>query len=430
MLRVVRGRPFEGELRVPGDKSISHRAALIGALAEGRTEVEGFLAAGDCLSTLACLERLGVEVRLDGGGDGGRLVVVSGGPDTWLEPPDVLDAGNSGTTLRLLLGLLAGRPFFSVLTGDASLRRRPMRRVAEPLRTMGAFIDGREGGQLAPLAVRGGRLRPGSFRTAVASAQVKSAILLAGCQAEGVTTVEEPSPSRDHTERMLRAFGAEVAVEGPAVCVTGPARLRGRAVRVPGDISSAAFLLVAAALVPGSRLTVRDVGVNPTRTGVLDALQAMGARVAVCNRRDWGGEPVADVVVEAAELRGIALGGADIPRLIDEIPILAVAATQAQGVTEIRDAAELRVKESDRLAALARELRRLGARVEPLADGLRIEGPCRLVGAACRSEGDHRIAMALAVAGLVADGETVVDDDRCIAISYPSFADDLRCFQP
>lgn len=423
----VRVRPsqgFRGEVAVPGDKSISHRAVMFGALAEGTTRVRNFLAGEDCLSTVGCLRALGAEIELPAGPEG-EVVVRGRGAAGLAEPDAVLDCGNSGTTMRLLLGILAGQPLFAVLTGDDSLRRRPMGRVAGPLRRMGAAIDGRRGGDLAPLAVRGGNLRPGEFTLPVASAQLKSALLLAGLAAPGVTAVTEPSRSRDHTERMLRHFGVPVRVEGATAVVAGPAPLTARDVDVPGDISSAAFFLVAGAIVPGSRVTLRGVGVNPTRAGIIEALRAMGAEIGLLNPREAAGEPVADIEVSSSALRGIQVGGALIPRLIDEIPALAVAAAFAEGVTEIRDAGELRIKESDRLAALARELIRLGATVEELPDGMRITGGTPLRGASCRTYRDHRMAMALAVASLAAAGETVIDDPGCAAVSFPDFWHEL-----
>ncbi len=424
VLRVRAARGFVGEVPVPGDKSISHRAVMLGALAHGTTRVTNFLAGDDCLSTVACLRALGVPVALADG-----TAVVEGRAGELTEPADVLDCGNSGTTMRLLLGILAGRPLFAVLTGDSSLRRRPMGRVVAPLRTMGALLDGRAGGELAPLAVRGGFLRGARFRLPVASAQVKSALLLAGLAAEGRTEVEEPAPSRDHTERMLRHFGVAVEAEPGRAAVTGPARLLARDVEVPGDISAAVFFLVAGAVVPGSRVVVRGVGVNPTRAGALEVLAAMGARLRLLDERQIGGEPVADVEVESSSLRGVSVGGSMVPRLIDEVPALAVAAACAEGVTEIRDAAELRVKESDRISAVAAQLRRLGVRVEELPDGLRIHGGGRLRGAEVEAGGDHRLAMALAVAGLVAEGETVVRGASCAAVSFPGFAAVLSLFQ-
>ncbi len=425
-LALRRSAGYRGEIRVPGDKSISHRAVMLGALARGRTRIHNFLPGDDCLSTVRCFRALGVAVDLGSGG--GPVVVEGRGEAGFSEPENVLDAGNSGTTMRLLLGILARQPFFSAITGDASLRRRPMARVVEPLRQMGAQIWGRRGDSLAPLAVRGGELRPGRFALPVASAQVKSAILLAGLGAAGRTEVSEPFPSRDHSERMLAYFGAPVHVDGTTVAVEGPAELQGREVTVPGDISSAAFFLVAGAIVPDSRVLIRGVGVNPTRAGILEVLREMGARIRVLNEREESGEPVADLEVSSSALRGVSIGGPLIPRLIDEIPVLAVAAAVAEGETEIRDAAELKVKESDRLATVARELGRMGAEVEELPDGLRIRGGRRLTGAACRSHGDHRMAMALAVAALVADGETHIDDISCASVSFPGFEAEIAKF--
>jgi 3-phosphoshikimate 1-carboxyvinyltransferase len=413
------GSPVRGTVRVPGDKSISHRAALLGAIACGVTRVHGFLRADDCLSTLRCLRGLGASIQ-----ETPNHLVIHGG--RLLEPQDVLDVGNSGTTIRLLAGVLAGQPFHSVLTGDASVRRRPMDRVAEPLRRMGARISGREGGRLAPLSIDGGDLQGVSYATPVASAQVKSAVLLAGLFARGETEVREPSLSRDHTERMLGAFGVAVHRDRLAVRVRGPAALNATTVQVPGDLSSAAYFLVAAALVPGSHVTVEGVGLNPTRTGILDILSQMGADVAVQDLREEAGEPVGSVGVRASGLRGTVIGGDLVPRAIDELPVAAVAACLAEGETVIRDAAELRVKESDRIEALARELGRLGARIEAQPDGLVIAGVSRLRGGHVASGGDHRIAMALAVAGLRAEEPVVIDDPDCIRTSFPEFEATLR----
>jgi 3-phosphoshikimate 1-carboxyvinyltransferase len=418
-LVVAPGRAIRGSVRVPGDKSISHRAVLLGALAGGATRVDGFLRAEDCLATVRCVRALGIRVDEDG-----ERLTVHGGP--LREPDDVLDVGNSGTAIRLLAGLLAGRPFHSVVTGDASIRGRPMDRIVEPLRRMGARISGRGGGRLAPLAIEGGALRALAYATPVASAQIKSAVLLAGLCADGQTSVTEPSASRDHTERMLAAFGVPVRRDGLTVGVTGPARLTPASIHVPGDMSSAAFFLVAAAIVPGAEVTVRGVGLNPTRTGVLDALRAMGARVDVTEKRGDGGEPAGDVTVRAAPLHGTTIGGDVIPRLIDELPALAVAASVAEGETIIKDAAELRVKESDRIAALARELDGIGARVEARPDGLAIRGVPLLRGGRAASGGDHRVAMALAVAGLRAAAPVTVDDTDCIRTSFPDFEATLR----
>ncbi len=404
---------------MPGDKSISHRAALLGGIASGPTRVDGFLHAEDCLATLRCLRALGVRIEEDAD----RLMIQGG---RLREPKDILDAGNSGTTIRLLAGILSGQPFHSAITGDASVRRRPMDRVVEPLRRMGARITGEDGGRLAPLSIDGGGLRGVAYATPVASAQVKSAVLLAGLFAEGETAVHEPSLSRDHTERMLGAFGVRVVRDGLTARVQGPAALHGAAIRVPGDISSAAYFLVAAALVPGSEVTVVDVGLNPTRTGLLEILRMMGAPVDVRDVRDEGGEPAGTVTVRAGRLRGTTVGGDLIPRAIDELPVVAVAACLADGDTVIRDAAELRVKESDRIAALARELGRLGAAIEPRPDGMVIAGGRRLRGGRVSSGGDHRIAMALAVAALCADGPVAIEDPDCIRTSFPEFESMLR----
>ncbi len=419
---------LQGDLDVPGDKSISHRAALFGMLARGRTEISGFLEGEDCLNTLKAVRQLGAELTKKGPAhyliDGVGLVGLA-------EPDDIIDCGNSGTTARLLLGVLAGQPFWSVLTGDESLRRRPMGRVAEPLRLMGATVVGRDGGKRLPLCVGGSRrLKSLVYRSPVASAQVKTALLLAGLWADGAVTVEEPALSRDHTERMLTGFGARLTIEGRRVTIAPGVELHGQPVVVPGDISSAAFFLVAASVVKDARVTIRNVGVNPTRTGLLDVLDTMGAHLTLSpqgrGQGEGAGEPAADLRVTGAALRGREVGGELIPRLIDEIPALAVAACVAGGVTRIRDAAELRVKESDRLHAIATELGRMGAEIVERADGLEIRGGRRLRGATVTSGGDHRMAMALITAGLVADGPTVVEDTACIATSFPGFVEALN----
>ena len=414
-------RRLWGTVTVPGDKSVSHRAALLGGIAAGTTEVQGFLEGEDCLATLRALGALGVEVTRKGPG---HYLIHGGGLLGLSEPADVIDCGNSGTTVRLLLGVLAGQPFTTLVTGDGSLRRRPMERVAEPLARMGARVLGRQDGKRLPLAIAGARpLRALHHRSPVASAQVKSAVLLAGLWADGPVTVTEPALSRDHTERMLAAFGARVEAEGATVTLRPGHALTGRLVRVPGDISSAAFFLVAAAVAETGAVTVRGVGINPTRTGVLDVLGAMGCAVERRDHEGDGGEPIADLVARPGALRGAEIAGALVPRAIDEIPVLAVAAARAEGVTEVRDAAELRVKESDRIRALAEELGKLGVRIDERADGFRVhgQGSARFRAARVRSHGDHRLAMALIVAGLAADGPTVVEDIDCIATSYPDF---------
>jgi 3-phosphoshikimate 1-carboxyvinyltransferase len=416
--------PLRGAIEVPGDKSISHRSLLFGALATGETRVRGLLDAEDVHSTRKAVERLGATVR----SEGDEVVVVP--PEKLHEPDDVIDCGNSGTSLRLLTGVLSGIPGLAVLTGDASLRRRPVRRVIEPLRRMGARIEARDGDRVPPVVVLGGALHGESHVLQVASAQVKSAILLAGLFAEGETSVEEPERSRDHTERMLRGMGVPVRVDGLEVSVTA-GRPRGGRVAVPGDISSAAFFLCAAAALPGSEVTVRNLGVNPTRTGLLDVLAAMGAAPALANERELAGEPRADVTVRAADLVGTEIRGSIIPRLIDELPVVMVMATQARGRTVIRDAKELRVKESDRLAAMGETLAAAGARIELFEDGCAIDGPTPLRGVPVRTRLDHRIAMSMAVAQLFTRGEEVLlDDVACVGTSFPSFFDLLDRLGP
>lgn len=423
-MRIEPATSLRGVTAVPGDKSISHRSVMFGALADGVTHVTGFLPGADCLSTVACFRQLGVTVEQLSATE---LKVHGVGLRGLQEPSDVLDVGNSGTTMRLMLGILAGQPFHATVTGDVSIRRRPMGRVSVPLRQMGAHIDGREEGRLAPLSVRGGGLRALRYDSPVASAQIKSAVLLAGLFADGETGVREPEPSRDHTERMLQAFGVAVEKKDGYLRVKSGSKLTATDIEVPGDISSAAFLMVAAAIRPGSDLTIRGVGVNPTRTGILDVLREMGANIELQNERESGGEPIADIRVQGGTLRAVTVGGATIPRLIDEIPVLAVAATQAVGVTEIRDAKELKVKESDRIATTAAELRKFGAEVEELEDGLRITGSTQLNGGAeIATYHDHRIAMAMAVAGLAADGPTVIHDWEEVDVSFPGFGQLLQ----
>jgi 3-phosphoshikimate 1-carboxyvinyltransferase len=407
---------------VPGDKSISHRAVMFGALAEGTTTIEGFLPGADCLSTIACFRRMGVEIEQEGD----RVTVHGKGWYGLQEPSQHLDVGNSGTTIRLMAGILATQPFHAVMEGDESIAKRPMRRVIGPLRQMGAKIDGRKDGEYTPLSIRGGDLQGISYQSPVASAQVKSAILLAGLRAKGVTSVTEPQLSRDHTERMLQAFGVNVVRDGLTVSVEGGQTLKGRAIRVPGDISSAAFLIAAVMMVPGSSLLIENVGINPSRTGIIDVVRAMGGHIELQNERVVNEEPVADLLVTHAELRGIEIGGEIIPRLIDEIPVIAVMATQAIGRTVIRDAEELRVKETDRIATVASQLSRFGAKVTPTPDGLIVEGVTPLTGATIDSMGDHRIGMAMAIAGLAAAGDTVIENDEAINVSFPGFADILE----
>jgi len=408
-----------GSLAVPGDKSISHRALILNAIAQGDAQVTGLSSGDDVLSTRRCLTALGAGIE---SGKEPDAVKVRGAGHGLQEPADILDAGNSGTSMRLLCGLLAAQSFTSVLTGDGSLRSRPMGRVVQPLKEMGARIMGRNHDTLAPLTVRGGDLRGIEYAMPVASAQVKSSIMLAGLAADGETILHQPAPSRDHTERMLAAMGATVESDGLTL-VLRPARLRAVDIAVPGDISSAAFWLVAGLCHPNARLVLRGVGLNPGRAGIIEALQAMGAgpSLKLADERTVGGEPVADLLVESGQLKGIEIGGDIIPRIIDELPVLAVAACFAEGTTVIRDAGELRLKESDRIDTTVSELGRLGARVESRQDGMVIEGAGRLSGGVCQSHGDHRLAMALAVAGALAQGETTVLGADAAAVSYPDF---------
>jgi 3-phosphoshikimate 1-carboxyvinyltransferase len=407
---------LSGSVRMPGDKSISHRYALLAAIAEGPSEIHGFASSADCQSTLDCLKGLGVKIDRQG-----EAVSIQGAGLAGLKPPqEALDAGNSGSTMRMLAGILAGQPFHSVLTGDASLSRRPMKRVIDPLARMGARIQSAEGG-LPPLQIEGGALVPIRYELPVASAQVKSAILLAGLFAEGETEVIEPSPTRDHTEIALEQMGAEIVRHGRAIAVRGRARLEGRKLQVPGDISSAAFFIVAALLVPESNLVIQNVGLNPTRTAILDLLVPMGGRVKVLNVEMVNGELRGDLHVESSQVQGGEIRPEMVPGLIDELPVLAVLGTQTKRGLSFHGAAELRVKESDRIAVVAENLRRMGARVEEYRDGLRVAGRQRLCGGEIKTHGDHRIAMAFAVAGLVAESVTLIRDSACVDISFPNF---------
>lgn len=411
-----------GDIAVPGDKSISHRAAILSSIANGTSIIKGFLESEDCLNTLRAFEQMGVSINKL---DAGVYSILGVGLDGLNEPEDVIDVGNSGTAIRLLCGVLAGQKFYSVITGDESIRRRPMGRVVNPLREMGAQIMGRENGDKAPLSIYGGELSPIRHRSNIASAQVKSAILLAGLFADGETAVIEPALSRNHTELMLQAFGADVRMRGTEVSVVGRPALKAQQMTVPGDISSAAYFITAAVITPNSQITVRGVGINPTRTGILDALRMMGADISVDNIRSEAGEPTADITAKSSRLRGINIAGDLVPRLIDEVPILAVAAAVADGVTVIADAQELRVKETDRISTVTSELTKMGADIEEMPDGMIIRGVPRLKGAVCASHGDHRIAMSCLIAGLSAEGETTVLDTKNIATSFPSFADIL-----
>lgn len=412
---------LKGSIQVPGDKSISHRAIMFGSMATGTTTVEGFLMGDDCLSTISCFRKLGVEIDITD-----QLVTIqSEGEDSWKEPSEVLDTGNSGTTTRLMLGLLAGTGFHSILAGDESIAKRPMKRIINPLREMGADIRGRMDGQYTPLAVQGTPLKAIDYTLPVASAQVKSAILLAALKADGKTVIHEPIASRDHTEIMLEHFGATITREDHLIKLEGGQKLTAAHVQVPGDISSAAFMIGAALITEDSKVTLKNVGINPTRTGILDVIEQMGASFDL-EEKETQGERSADLTVYSSSLKGIEIGGDLIPRLIDEIPLIALIATQAEGTTVIKDAEELRVKETDRIAAVVKELSKMGADIEATEDGMIIHGPTSLNGAELASYGDHRLGMMAAIGALAASGEVVIDDPECISISYPNFFEQLN----
>ena len=412
---------LKGTLRIPGDKSVSHRSIMFGAIAKGTTTVEGFLQSDDCLSTIDCFSKLGVAISVDGE----KVEIKSEGLAAWKEPNDLLYTGNSGTTTRLLLGLLAGSHISSVLIGDESIQKRPMRRVTDPLKQMGAKYIGRENGQYTPIAVEGTKLRAINYEMPVASAQVKSAILLAAINAEGVTVVKELETSRDHTEKMLQHFGATISVDDKTIRLQGRQTLTSTHVVVPGDISSAAFFLVAGAIVPNSKLTLQNVGLNPTRTGIIDVLNEMGANITIELDELKSHEEMGTIVVETCSLKGAEIGGDLIPRLIDEIPIIALLATQAHGKTVIKDAEELKVKETNRIDAVVNELKKLGANITATDDGMIIEGPTSLHGAELQTYGDHRIGMMAAIASLITSSPVTIDNAECISVSYPNFFEQL-----
>ncbi len=418
--RISPARSISGSICLPGDKSISHRYAMIAAIAEGETRVANYSTGADCHSTLGCLRGLGVEIE-----ERGTEVAVRGrGLDGLRAPAADLDAGNSGSTIRMLSGILAAQPFRSRIAGDESLSRRPMARIMKPLAEMGAAIAAREG-QFPPLEIQGARLRPIDYRLPVASAQVKTCVLLAGLFADGITTVREPMRSRDHTEIALREFGAEISVERQVISVHGHPGLTGREVRVPSDLSSAAFFIVAALLAPGSALTIRGVGLNPTRSRLLDVLAAMGARVKILSVESANGELMGDVFVEGSAVRGGIIEKDDTAALIDEIPVLAVLGAASEEGLTVRDARELRIKETDRIATVAENFRRMGVEVEELPDGLVVPGKQRFRAAELDSFGDHRIAMAFAVAALRADGESVIRNAEAASVSFPAFWETL-----
>ena len=412
---------LRGEITVPGDKSISHRSVMLGSIAKGDTKISGFLTGEDCLSTIDCFKKLGIDIEVNG-----TDVTVHGkGLKGLSAPAETLDVGNSGTTLRLMSGILSAQPFTTRLTGDSSIQKRPMGRVASPLGLMGAKITSENEKMTAPLTIEGQRLHGIDYTLPVASAQVKSALILAGLYADGETRITEPEATRDHTEIMLNYLGADIKKEGDTIVVRPAAELTGKDITVPGDISSAAYFIAAALISKDSEVLIKNVGVNPTRTGIITAFKAMGGNIELTNERTVCGEPVADILVRSSRLHGVVIKGAIIPKLIDEIPVIAAAACYASGETVIADAAELRVKESDRIKTMAAELGRMGATVIQTDDGMIILGGIPLHGAVCESYNDHRVAMSVAVAALGAKGETQIKDCGCVDISFPGYFDAL-----
>ncbi|QQZ11031.1 3-phosphoshikimate 1-carboxyvinyltransferase [Heyndrickxia vini] len=412
---------LKGAIKVPGDKSISHRAIMFGAIANGITIVRNFLQGADCRSTIECFRKLGVKIEesID------EIKIYGNGFDGLKEPVDILDVGNSGTTTRLILGLLAGRPFHTVIIGDESIAKRPMHRVTLPLQEMGAIIQGRNHGNYTPLSIVGGQLNPIKYEMPVASAQVKSALLLAALQIDGETTIIEPVSTRDHTERMIKQFGGKINIEQHVIKITGKQKLHGAKINVPGDISSAAFFMVAAALIENSNVVLENVGLNPTRIGVIEVLKEMGADIHIHENNDQT-EPVGDITVKTSQLKGIEIGGDLIPRLIDELPIIALLATQAEGTTIIKNAEELKVKETNRIDTVVKELKTLGADIEATNDGMIIKGKVQLHGGHVHSHGDHRIGMMLSIASLISKDAVHLEGTDAINVSYPTFFEDLN----
>jgi 3-phosphoshikimate 1-carboxyvinyltransferase len=420
-LVVERSPSFRGEICVSADKSITHRGLIIGAIAKGKTVLRGYSKCADCVSTMRCLVRFNIPIDISET----AIAVHGNGLGGLTEPDDILDCGNSGTTMRLLAGLLSGQDFFSVLSGDLSLRQRSMKTIIDPLHAMGATLTARCG-MYAPLAIRGGNLKAISYELPVASAQVKSSILLAGLYVNGKTEVKEPQRTRDHTERMLELFGASVKAKGSRIILKPGKELEAQTITIPGDISSAAFFLVLGSIARDSFITLKNVGINPTRTGIIDVLKKMGANISVVNNRIVSNEAVADLVVASAELKGVKIQGDMIPGLSDELPILAVAATQARGKTVVTDTSGLSAKETDRVTAIVEGLKKMGAKISEKKNGFVVEGPTKLLGFPCSPYGDHRIAMALTVAGLIASGQTIIYNAECIHISFPEFISLMR----
>lgn len=417
----TRKKSLRGEITIPGDKSISHRSVMFGSLAEGLTEVHGFLKGADCLSTIGCFKQMGIPIEEKDG-----IILVHGkGIHGLSAPSDTLDVGNSGTTTRLMSGILSGQNFTAVMSGDKSLNSRPMKRIITPLSMMGANIESVNGNGCAPLKITGTKLNAIHYNSLVASAQVKSAVLLAGLYADGITSVTEPALSRNHTELMLQSFGAKVESKGLTASITPPENLYGQKIIVPGDISSAAFFVVAGLITPDSEILIKNVGINPTRSGILKVCEAMGADITYLNKKDDVGEPTADLLVKTSSLNGTIIEGDIIPTLIDELPVIALMACFAKGTTIIKDAQELKVKESNRIDLMVNNLNAMGANVTATDDGMIIEGGHFLHGADIFGKYDHRIAMTFAIAGINADGETNIIDSECVAVSYPTFFSDL-----
>jgi 3-phosphoshikimate 1-carboxyvinyltransferase len=427
-IELKRAKSLKGKITPPPDKSITHRAVMFASVADGKSSVKNFLRAEDPISTVNAFRMMGIEIEEKAGNE---LVIYGKGLYGLKEPFDVINCGNSGTTVRLISGILSGNPFFSVLTGDDSLKQRPMARVINPLKEMGAEISARDNDRYLPIAIKGKTLKSIDYTMPLASAQVKSCLILAGLYADGTTIITEPQKSRDHTERMLRAMGAEIEVEGLTIKVKGQgSRVKGLKpidITIPSDFSSAAFFIAGALIVPDSEIFIKNVCVNPTRTGLLDVIKNMGGDVRVENTRDVSGEPVADIYCKSADsLKAVKIGADIMPSLIDEFPILCVLATQADGVTEIRGAEELRVKESDRIKAMATELKKLGVELEEYPDGIAIKGKTSLKGAVVESYHDHRIAMSLAIAALAAEDTTTINNASCVDISFPGFFEELK----
>lgn len=413
---------LKGEVNIPGDKSISHRAVMFGSLAEGTTEVTNFLQGADCLSTISCFRKLGIEIE----NTSQRILIHGKGLHGLTEPSDTLDTGNSGTTTRLISGILAGQRFTTILNGDASIQTRPMKRIITPLSMMGADITSLNGNDCAPLRICGGQLHGITYKSPVASAQVKSCVLLAGLYADAPTSVTEPVLSRNHTELMLAGFGAHVASSGTTATIEPEPDLNGMKIEVPGDISSAAYFLAAGLMIPNSEILIKNVGINPTRDGILRVAKEMGGDITILNEKTSGGEPTCDLLVRSSSLKGVTIGGKIIPTLIDEIPMIAVMACFAEGITTIKDAQELKVKESNRIDTVVTNLKAMGAHIEATDDGMIIEGGYPLHGAVIDSHLDHRIAMSFAIGALGADGETRIEGAECVKISYPEFYQTLE----